>query len=234
MAAEFIGLENTNQNLEKFNFDAIGVYDKKLEKFKRILAEGETESDLILAFNEWCERMLFSNPMNFKTYSVQLYDMPEGAKKLRGTISFTFALLAPQMRGNEKNNQPMVAEGYITKRELELSLENQRLQFQNDILQKELAEIDEEEEEEEAQTITGVMQETLMGKLPELIDLALMSFAPKNMVAPSMAGVNDMNKIIDEFKVINPEIENDLFLLLNLAKTKPALFNMLIQQLRTM
>jgi hypothetical protein len=234
MAAEFIGLENINQNLEKFNFDAIGVYDKKLEKFKRIIAEGETESDLILAFQEWCERMLFSNPMNFKTYSIQLYDMPEGAKKLRGTISFTFALLAPQTRENNKNSQPMVQDGYITKRELELSLENQRLQFQNDILQKELAEIEEEEEEEEAQSITGVMQDTLMGKLPELIDMALLSFAPKNTVAPAMAGVNDINKIIDEFKVINPDIENDLFLLLNLAKTKPALFNMLIQQLRTM
>jgi len=211
MAAEFIGLENITQNLEKFEFDAIGVYDKKLEKFKRIIAEGETESDLILAFTEWCERMLFSNPTNFKTYSIQLYDMPEGAKKLRGTISFTFALLAPQTKETNKNNQPM-ADGYITKRELELALENQRLQFQNDILQKELAEIDEEEEEEEeeAQTITGVMQEQLMGKLPQLIDMALLSLAPKNSVAPGMAGVNEINNIIDEFKVINPDIENDL------------------------
>ena len=70
MAAEFIGLENITQNLEKFEFDAIGVYDKKLEKFKRIIAEGETESDLILAFTEWCERMLFSNPTNFKTNTI--------------------------------------------------------------------------------------------------------------------------------------------------------------------
>jgi len=234
MQAEFIGVEAINANLEKLNFDAIGVFDKKLEKFKRISNEGENEEDLINAFNEWCERMQASNTNNFKTYSIQLYDMPEGGRKLRGTISFTFALNAvPQIKGTEKNNNTM-PEGYITKRELELALDNQRLQFQNEILQKELEEIEEEEEEEMPQSISGVMQETLLGKLPQIIDMALLSLAPKQTMQPSMSGTIEINEIINEFKTINPDIENDLSLLLNLAKTKPELFKMLIGQLRTM
>jgi hypothetical protein len=179
--------------------------------------------------------MTASNPSNFKTYSIQLYDMPEGGKKLRGTISFTFAFFAPQIKGTEKNTNYM-PEGYITKKELDLALENQRLQFQNEILQRELAELDEEEDEEgdEVGSLTDVMKDTIMGKLPQIIDMALLSLAPKNVMAPAMAGTNDINEIIEQFKTINPEIENDLKLLLNLAQTKPALFNMLIQQLRTM
>ena len=236
MAAEFIGVDAINSNLEKLNFDAIGVYDKRLEKFKRIATEGETEEDLINSFNEWVERMTASNPNNFKTYSIQLYDMPEGGKKLRGTISFTFAFFAPQIKGTEKNTNYM-PEGYITKKELDLALENQRLQFQNEILQREIAEMEDEDEDEEGQevgSITDVMKETILGKLPQIIDMALLSLAPKNVMAPSMAGTNDINSIIEQFKEINPDIENDLKLLLTLAQTKPALFNMLIQQLRTM
>jgi hypothetical protein len=45
---------------------------------------------------------------------------------------------------------------------------------------------------------------------------------------------SNIDQIISEFRLINPDIESDLLKLLNLAKTKPALFNMLITQLRTM
>jgi hypothetical protein len=236
MAAEFIGVDAINLNLEKFNFDALGVYDKKLEKFKRIISEGESEDDLILAFNDWCERMLASNPMNFKTYSLQLYDMPEGAKKLKGTISFTFALKEPITQ--LKTDKPMQPNGeYITKKELELALANQRLEFENSLLQKRLEDIElleDDEDEDEQPSVAGAMQEALIGKLPQLIDLAMLSFAGKKQQPVAMAGIDETIDIINEFKEINPEIENDLKKLLNLAKTNPALFNMLISQLRTM
>lgn len=235
MAAEFIGVEAINTNLEKLSFDALGVYDKKLEKFKRIISEGENEEDLILAFNDWCERMLASNPMNFKTYSIQLYEMPEGAKKLKGTISFTFALQQP-ISNKTTEKQTVVGGDYITKRELELALENQRLQFENELLEKRLLDedLEEEEEEEETPSITGVMEQALIGKLPQIIDLALLSFAPKSQQVHAMAGVENITAIIEEFKTINPDIEQDLQRLLNLAKNNPQLFNMLINQLRSM
>ena len=47
--AEFIGLDAINENLENLNFDAIGVYQGKLEKFKKIATEDSEEADLIQA-----------------------------------------------------------------------------------------------------------------------------------------------------------------------------------------
>jgi len=232
MLTEFIGLEAINNNLEKFNFDAIGVYDKKLEKFKKVLSEDETEEDLILAFNEWADRMLTSNPANFKTYSIQLYELPEGAKKLKGTISFTFALQAAPANNTGKTDKPT---NYITPKELELALENQRLEFENSRLLQQIEELETDNEEaEDEKSISGVMNEAIMNKLPQLIDIVISGFSkPKPQVA-GISGATDVNAIIEEFKTINPEIEQDLQRLLNLAKNNPSLFKMLITQLRSM
>jgi hypothetical protein len=234
MAAEFIGLESIRQNLERFNFDAIGVYDKKLEKFKKVANEGETEEDLILSFEEWADRMLQSNPVNFKTYSIQLYDMPEGAKKLRGTISFTFALMNPIASTKETK----ITGDYITKREMQLALENQSLRFQIEQIQNRLNQMDledDEDDEDYENDTMGSVKDAVMGKLPQLIDVVLNNLLqPKTNQPMAMAGVNDINEIITEFKTINPDIEADLQKLLNLAKTNPQLFNMLINQLRAM
>lgn len=238
MAAEFIGIDAICDNLNKSQFCAIGVYDKKLEKFKKIASEDETEADLIDAFVEWSERMLASNPINFKTYSIQLYDMPEGGKKLRGTISFTFSLCATPTSPIKAENS-FDKSGYISKAELNLALENQRLAFENTLLKKQIEEEENEEDfeedfEEEPKSLGSVMQEQLMGKLPQLIDLAIAAFAPNQNTnnLKTMAGNTD--EIIAEFKTINPDIESDLAKLLDLAKNNPQLFKMLINQLRAM
>jgi hypothetical protein len=45
---------------------------------------------------------------------------------------------------------------------------------------------------------------------------------------------SNIDEIITEFKSINPNIENDLAKLLKVAKEKPTLFKMLIENLRAM
>jgi hypothetical protein len=45
---------------------------------------------------------------------------------------------------------------------------------------------------------------------------------------------SNIDEIISEFRVINPNIESDLHKLLNLAKTNRPLFDLLINQLRNM
>ena len=231
MKAEFIGIDAINENLKDFQFDAIGVYQGKLEKFKRSANDDESEEDLIKYFNQWCERMMASNPNNFQIYSVQLYDLPEGGKKSMGTSSFTFQLTEKpekQFSGEDKNN------GSVTRRELELALENQRLEFEKHLLEKELSENDFDDDEPENIGMMGAIQETVMGKLPALIGLLIMTMAPKqNNTIPSGIGSN-IDEILFEFKKINPSIESDLQKLLELAKNKPDLFKMLITQLRSM
>jgi hypothetical protein len=232
--AEFIGIDAINENLKDFKFDAIGVYQGKLEKFKRTSNEDETEEDLIQYFNQWCERMIASNPTNFQMYSIQLYDLPDGGKKLIGTTSFTFQLTDKPIRnyaGDESNKN----NGSISKRELELALENQRLEFEKHLLEREIADNDfDDDDDDDNIGMIGAIQSTVMQKLPALIDILIMQMGPKqNAIMPSGIGSN-IDEIITEFRKINPNIESDLQKLLDLAKTKPDLFKMLIGNLRSM
>ena len=175
--AEFIGLEAINENLENLNFDAIGVYQGKLEKFKTIATDDVDEADLIQSFNQWAERMLKSNPLNSELYSIQLYEAPkDGFKNLRGTTSFTFMLTDRQKQN--VNVPAQRNENYISQKELNLALENQRLAFENTLLQKQLQEEAFEDDEEEAEPIgaMGQIQNSIIAKLPDLIDMLISGF----------------------------------------------------------
>lgn len=236
--AEFIGVEAINENLENLNFDAIGVYQGKLEKFKKIATDDCEEADLILAFNQWADRMLQSNPINSQLYAIQLYEFPkEGGKNLRGTTSFTF-MLSDRVKQNISgatsgtNNQ-----NYISQKELNLALENQRLAFENTLLQKQIEEEEDFEEEEEQIGAIGQIQNAVMAKLPQLIDMLISGFLTQSNKTQSNMNLgigSNIDELITEFKTINPNIENDLAKLLKVAKEKPTLFKMLIENLRAM
>ena len=238
MPAEFIGLEAIKENLEKFNFDAIGVYQKKLEKFKKVKAEGDNEDNLVEAFEDWANRMLLSNPNNYQIYSVQLYELPDGASRLKGGVSFTFQLIdQPANNPFQKNKYPEIAGGGITKEYLEMALKNQRLEMEISQLKNELLEADqydEEGDEEEAVGVIGAIEKAAVDKLPQLLDLAIGFFTPKTVNASKVALSGNVDDLINEFKQHDPDIEADLYKLLQVAKTNPQLFNMLINQLRTM
>lgn len=238
--AEFIGVEAINENLENLNFDAIGVYQGKLEKFKKIATDDCEEADLILAFNQWADRMLQSNPINSQLYAIQLYEFPkEGGKNLRGTTSFTFMLCdkVKQNIGNNGTGGSMANNTNVTLKELNLALENQRLAFENTLLQKQLEEEEDYEEEPEQIGAMGQVQNAIMAKLPDLIDMLISGFLTQSKTTQSNMNIgigSNIDELITEFKTINPNIENDLAKLLKIAKEKPSLFNMLIQNLRAM
>jgi len=238
--AEFIGVDAINENLENLNFDAIGVYQGKLEKFKKIATDDCEEADLILAFNQWADRMLQSNPINSQLYAIQLYEFPkEGGKNLRGTTSFTF-MLCDRVKQNISGATPATNNhNFISQKELNLALENQRLAFENSLLQKQLEEDEEDYEEEEPEQIgaIGQIQNAVMAKLPQLIDMLIAGFLTQSNKPQSNMNLgigSNIDELITEFKTINPNIENDLAKLLKVAKEKPTLFKMLIENLRAM
>lgn len=236
--AEFIGVEAINENLENLNFDAIGVYQGKLEKFKKIATDDCEEADLILAFNQWADRMLQSNPINSQLYAIQLYEFPkEGGKNLRGTTSFTF-MLCDRVKQNISGATPATNNhNFISQKELNLALENQRLAFENSLLQKQIEEEEDFEEEEEQIGAIGQIQNAVMAKLPQLIDMLIAGFLTQSNKPQSNMNLgigSNIDELITEFKTINPNIENDLAKLLKVAKEKPTLFKMLIENLRAM
>jgi hypothetical protein len=240
MPAEFVGLENICKNLQRYDFDGIAVFRGKEEPFRRYASEGESSENLIDAFENWASDMLASNANNFQTYKIQLYEFPEEAKKRRGTVSFSFQFL-PTPNNNpfiKKSDNNQINGEMVHKDTMLALLENERLKNQLYQLESRLSEIenqndDDEDDEVENNGMIGAIETAIQDKLPALIDLAIGYFTVKKEPMTMSLGSN-IDEILAEFRIINPSIDSDLHKLLNLAKTKPELFNMLITQLRAM
>jgi len=237
MPAEFVGLQNIIKNLERYEFDGIAVFRGKEEPFRRYAQEGDSTENLINAFECWANDMLDSNSNNYQIYKVQLYEYPEGAKKRLGTVSFSFQLQATPANNpfTKKDNNNNMGSDVVHKDTMLLAIENERLKNTLERLEDRLNDLENEEEEEEAPvSMLGAVEQALQDKLPQLIDLAIGFLTPKNNINMPVSLGSNIDEIISEFRVINPNIESDLFKLLSLAKTNKPLFDMLINQLRAM
>lgn len=243
MPAEFVGIKNILKNLSRFDFDGLAVFRGKEEPFRRYAEEGEDRNVLIDAFTEWSEDMLESNPNNFAIYKIQLYEYPNGAKKRRGTNAFSFQLTEQPATNpfTKKENNAMNGD-YVHKDTMLLAIENANLKNKNEALESRLNDLEErfnsiedEDDNEDGEPVgmVGALEQAVQDKMPILIDVLLGMLAPKTSAISSGIGSN-IDEIISDFKTINPDIESDLYKLLQIAKTKPQLFNMLIQQLRAM
>ena len=153
-----------------------------------------------------------------------------------GKEMFSFSLNSPPSSVSVKGTSTAQSSSGITKEYLELALEKQRLEFEKMQLEKELLMQDDEDEEEEAVGMMGAVEEAIKDKMPELLTMFVgmltNQFAPKTPISTGIG--SSIDEIISEFRTINPDIESDLHKLLQLAKNKPALFKMLIEQLRAM
>lgn len=241
MPAEFVGLENICKNLQRYDFDGIAVFRGKEEPFRRYATVGESSENLIDSFESWADDMLASNANNFQTYKIQLYEFPEEAKKRRGTVSFSFQLV-PTPSSNpfvKKSDNNQMSGDMVHKDTMLALLENERLKNQLYMLENRLSEIENQNDDDDDDDLQnnvgmiGAIETAIQDKLPQLIDLAIGFFTPKKEPMTMSLGAN-IDEILAEFRQINPSIDSDLHKLLNLAKTKPDLFKMLISQLRAM
>jgi hypothetical protein len=246
--AEFIGIDDIVENLRECQFDGIGVYQgsnksNSTQKWKRIALDGENEEDLIEQFIAWSDRLMKSNPLNCQVYNMQLFTIPEGKTNAVGTSVFTFKFNDKSIINLPSNEHKQSGTGSISKRELELALENQRLEFEKHLLEKKLEdeEVDDEDfNEGEEIGMIGALQNAVVDKLPQLIDLVIARLSVP--VITNQSNNNQMNlgiganidQIISELRKVDADIESDLMKLLQLAKTNPKFFQMLIQQLRSL
>lgn len=239
---KFIGIENVVKQLGRYNHNGLAVFTARGndEVFRRYQLEGEAMEDVNQAFIEFLEDLEDQNPGSFVNYKIQLYEYPEGASRRKGCGVISFQLNETPNKDHFKPTKDKIAGDYVHKDTMLLAIENAQLKNQNELLQSRIEAIeakmlgmDEEEEiEEEEEGIIGTLNEALKDKMPALIDMVIGMLAKPNTTA--ISGVNNIDEIINEFRTINPNIENDLAKLLQLAKTKPDLFKILIQQLRSM
>lgn len=243
MPAEFVGIENIVKNLNRYKFEGFKVFrggktaDKKAV-IERMADENESEEQLIDVFTEWCEDMLENNPFNYQLYNIQLYSFPENSSRIKGTGSFSFQLISqPANNSIRKKENNEMGSDYVHKDTMLLAIENANLKNQLEALNERLNALESEEDEEEEledDSIIGTLQTSLKDKMPQIIDFVMGALSNKQQPQYATGIGSNIDEIISEFRTINPNIESDLFKLLQLAKNKPELFSMLINQLRAM
>jgi hypothetical protein len=246
--ADIIGLDKIVEWLEgKKFFQRLELFNTKSHIIDLRAGEGETKEDLISQFVEMVESFDLTAPDNFKNYTLRV----SGAYKENAT---NLTKLPPVLISFNKKEVSTVG-GFYQKKEpapvgqqidfnyvLGLVSELERERAARMKAEEDLSNLLMEEEEPEIGSVQPTIQEALtssfIGKLDTIIDVVLTRFmTPNNTIQKqsyAINGINDIENIIAEFKTINPDIESDLAKLLQLAKDKPALFNMLIQQLRTL
>jgi hypothetical protein len=246
MYAEIIGLDKINKWFNQFTFQKIVLKKQSSIVYLKIIKGDETQSDLIEDFNNFIEDFIQRD--NFKAYTLEIfgtYSQKENAKLsnvAKINVQFNQSTIAnPFVKKEEKNEtkkSDINTQDYIA-----LAVENAELKSQLNRLEEKIDELLSEEFEEsedeigQPMTIGQALNQTFISKLDTIVDVVLANLMTRG-INNNQTAINgtdtDIMLIIEEFRTINPDIESDLAKLLNLAKTKPDMFKMLIQTLRNM
>lgn len=243
MAAEIVGIDKIISYLNKYDFQKIKLSRGTEPIYLKRAAENENKDTLINDFESWVYE--FITPDNFKEYKLELFGTykTEPNAKLSPVIKVAVAFNNKAAAAGEtfgaihapKNSNPIDVDKYVT-----VAVENATLKAQLEQLEQKLDDLLEEQDEVEEvgavepQTIGQALNGVLMSKLDTIVDVVLAGLATKFTGVnntPAINGVDDSD-VLNEFKKIHPEIEQDLARLLKLAQTKPDFFKMLIIQLR--
>jgi hypothetical protein len=245
MSAEKIGLDAINKWFNLFTFQKIVLKKQSNIIYLKQIKGDETQSDLIDDFNDFVADEI--KPDNFKIYNLEIfgtYSQKENAKLsnvAKIPVQFFVSNIAnPFVKREEKNENKksdIDTQSYIA-----LAVENAELKSQLNRMEEKMDELLSEEYEEnddqigEPMTIGQALNHTFISKLDTIVDVVLANFMSRSPAQQTAINGTDSDiySIIEEFKLINPDIESDLAKLLNLAKTKPEMFKMLIQTLRNM
>jgi hypothetical protein len=246
MTSEIIGLKQINDWLNQYTFRKLLLKRNSDIIYHNILQSDETQEDLIEDFNIRMNELI--QPNNFKVYTIEVYGTNSEKKgatlnKFANTkIQFYENTIGnPYIKKEEKNEtkkSDIDTHSYIA-----LAVENAELKSQLSRMEEKMDELLSEEYEEQNDeigqplTIGQALNQTFISKLDTIVDVVLANFMSRGINNQSTAingTESNIMEIIEEFRIINPEIENDLKKLLNLAKTKPDMFKMLIQTLRNM
>jgi hypothetical protein len=246
MYAEIIGLDKINKWFNQFTFQKIVLKKQSSIVYLKIIKGDETQSDLIEDFNNFVEDFIQLD--NFKTYTLEIfgtYSQKENAKLsnvAKINIQFNQSTIANPFTKKEDKTETKKSD-IDTQSYIALAVENAELKSQLNRMEEKMDELLSEEYEEqddtigEPMTIGQALNQTFISKLDTIVDVVLASVMNRNNnIQQTAINGTDTNimEIIEEFRTINPDIENDLAKLLNLAKTKPDMFKMLISTLRNM
>ena len=246
MSVEIIGTNKILKYLERYDFKKIKLSRGSEPVYLKRSGESETKETLIADFEDWVNE--FIEPDNFKEYKLELfgtYSQSPDAKLspvVKVTVAFNSKASVTGATEYTPKNLPPASTMDLNKY-VDMAVELATVKAQNERLEEKLDELIEEIDNPEEigtpapKNIGEAVQEAIIGKADKIIDALLIYFANSGnnratvqTVAPAINGVD--SPVLEEFKTIYPDIEEDLGRLLILAKTKPDFFKMLINQLR--
>ena len=243
MAAEIVGLDKIIKYMDRFDFQKIKLSKGSEVIYIKRIKEGESQADLVNDFTAWVEDFIDDN--NFRDYKLELlgsYNTDPNAKLspvVKVVVAFHHrdaATTTGLIKHSPAPSQPIDVNSYVA-----VATENATLKAQLARMEEKMDELMYEDDQDEDEvgapapaTFTEAINNALIGKIDTIVDVVLGMIAKQNM--PQNTGIAGIegNDILDEFKMIHPEIEDDLARLLKLAKTQPDFFKMLIGQLRKM
>lgn len=248
MAAEIIGIDRIDKYSQKYEYKKIKLMNGNNIVYQRRLRDGESQDDLFADFREFVDENILPN--NFRDYKFELMGSrnPEPDAKLNTIVKTIVAFNErPSLASNLGNSQNTGSNSISLQSHIALVEENAKLRSEIVLLENQIDELlaasEEEEEKEEIgstpETIGQAVNQSLMGKIPQLIDIGLAmlaNMAMKGQPAQTTAlnGIPETDALLEEFRKINPSIDEDLKKLYVLAQTQPDFFNMMLNQLRTM
>lgn len=245
MAAEIVGIDKIKKYMSKFDFQKIKLSKGSETLYIHRCKEGETQEDLVNDFIEWHED--FIEPNNFRDYKLELfgtYNSEPNAKLapvVKVVVAFNHRDAAATTGGiysKPAASSPIDVDKYVA-----VATENATLKAQLERMEEKMDELLNESDDDDDEvgalpppTFTEAINGALIGKIDTIVDVVLGMLANRNKPTSNFQAINgiESSSILDEFKTIHPEIEDDLARLLQLAKTQPDFFKMLIGQLRKM
>lgn len=243
MSAEIIGLNKILKHLQRYEFQKIRLSRGSEPVYLKRASESDTKETLLEDFSDWVNE--FIEPDNFKEYKLELFgtNVPNKTNlELFSKVTVAFNnranVIGTTSIAPVRQNEPsMDVDKYVS-----MAVELATVKAQNERLEEKIDELLEDYDNREdigsnePKNIGEAVQSAIIGKADKIIDALLIYFASsgnKQAQAPAMAINGVESDVLEEFKAIHPDIEEDLSRLLVLAKTKPDFFRMLITQLRS-
>lgn len=235
---DIIGKEKIIQYINRYRIRKIKLTKGTDTIYLDSITPDQSQSDLIDRFSDWVDD--FIAPTNFQNYKLELFGSnntnPDAKLSSVVKVGIQFNVRDMGMGAiREPQSKNIDVDKYIG-----LAVENAELKSQLASMESKLDELLADDDDDETdETPMGSIQDLLMSKMDGILDVIITQFGSKMMAQPiNGTGIDTETEkaieLIEEFQKFNPQIVSDLAKLLNLAKTKPQFFNMLISQLRNM
>jgi hypothetical protein len=246
MSAEIIGTGKIFKYIDRYEFKKIKLSRGTEPVYLKRATDSDSKESLIADFADWVDEFIDSD--NYKDYKLELFGTystsPDAKLSPVVKVTVAFNSKATVTGATEIAQQKTPAPSMDVNKYVDMAVELATVRAQNERLEEKLDELLEElDAPDEVGTtapknIGEAVQEAIIGKADRIIDALLIYFANSGnnkptvqSYAPAINGID--SPVLDEFKQVYPDIEEDLKRLLILAKTKPDFFKMLITQLRS-